>query len=301
MGPMGGVIVGLGEVLWDLLPAGRQLGGAPANFAYILHLLGRETAVASRIGDDSLGRLAAGRLSAAGVTVEFIQTDPVEPTGTVKVQLEGGQPAFEISQPAAWDFLKWTREWEALAARTRAVCFGTLAQRSQESRAAIRKFLETAPAEAVRVFDVNLRQTFYSADILAQSMELANFVKCNHEELPKIMRLLNCRERNEGESAQLLIDRYGLDLVCITRGAHGSLLATRDQVNEHSGFKVNVADTVGSGDAFTAGLIHEFLRGSTLAEMNDKANRAGAWVASRAGGMPPGTPREFQQELESFA
>ena len=277
-------IVGLGEVLWDLLPSGRQLGGAPANFAYCAHLLGNHGVVVSRAGSDTLGSELRDRLGESGISDEYIQNDPVLPTGTVNVNVDfAGQPEFEITYPAAWDFLEWNGELEQLARSCDVVCLGTLAQRSEQSRSTILKFLQGTRNECLRVFDVNLRQSFYSAEIILQSLEKATAVKLNEHELPIVANLLGIAVN---EFCQSILTRFQLQFVCVTRGEKGSVLLGRDGMHEHSGFQIKVKDTVGAGDAFTAGLVHEYLRGSSLAQMNDTANRMGAWVASQAGGMP---------------
>jgi len=292
-------VVGLGEVLWDLLPDRTCLGGAPANFAYITTLLGDEGIVASRVGEDARGLEALGRMRELGLEVARVQTDREHATGTVKVELDGkGQARYEIAQPVAWDFLEWTADWRRLAETADAVCYGSLAQRSEESRETIRQFLRATTADAVKVFDVNLRQAFYSQEVLAESMALADMVKMNDEELPTIMSLggLPFSPGDELGAAWRLIEICDLKLVCITRGGRGSWRVGDDSsgggnVSEHMGFRVRVADTVGSGDAFTAGLVHEYLRGAgvgrmDLERMNEMANRVGAWVASEVGGMP---------------
>jgi fructokinase len=281
------ITVGLGELLWDLFPAGKQMGGAPANFAYITSLLGDEGIPASRLGQDVLGSQAIQRLGELSLSTEFVQQDAEHATGTVKVEVNStGQPRFEISESVAWDFLDWTPQWQKLAQQADALCFGSLAQRSEHSRATIRKFLLASQPGAVRVFDVNLRQNFYSAQVLAESMKLATIVKLNHEELPKIMRLFELEHRREEDSARLLLSSYDLELICITRGNEGSLLISSDEYSEHPGFRVKVADTVGAGDAFTAALVHGYLRGTSPTQINDTANRVGAWVASQSGATP---------------
>jgi fructokinase len=294
-------VVGLGEVLWDLLPERTCLGGAPANFAYITTLMGDQGIVASRVGEDSRGLEALRHMEELGLNIDHVQTDRERPTGTVKVELDGkGAARFEIAHPAAWDSLEWTLDWQHMAENADAVCFGSLAQRSEESRATIRHFLRATPPGAVKVFDVNLRQCYYSQEVLAESMRLSDIVKLNDEELPKIMSLGKFPHKDEMSSAQRLISAYNLKLVCITRGGRGSLLVCDKSVcdksvcdkpvrdkparggdsSEHPGFRVRVADTVGSGDAFTAGLVHEYLHGASLDLMNEVANLVGAWVAS---------------------
>jgi fructokinase len=280
-------VVGLGEVLWDLLPSGRQLGGAPANFAYCSHLLGDRAVVASRIGEDELGKAIRKSLLSRGVTDQFLQIDPEQPTGTVKVEIDrAGQPKFEIIHPVAWDCLQWTDTWQALARSADAVCFGSLAQRSPQSRQTILEFVDATRSEALRVFDVNLRQTSYSFEIISESMVRANVVKLNHEEVPRVRELLGINAFDALSFCKEVIEKFRLRLICITRGSNGSLLCNQTSAHEHPGFHVQVKDTIGAGDAFTAALVHEHLRGRSLAEMNDSANRLGAWVASNSGAMP---------------
>ena len=282
------IVVGLGEILWDFLPSGRQLGGAPANFAYMASVLGCESAIASRIGADELGREVIAKLSALGISSSYLQEDSVHPTGRVLVEVDlKGRPKFEIVESVAWDFLEWSDRWQELAQIADAVCFGSLAQRSPQSRDTIRNFLRETRQESTRVFDVNLRQSFYSAEVISESLKMASIVKFNHEELPVIANLLGIESANDELAARELLVAYGLELVCITRGANGSLLVNRAKSHEHSGILVQVADTVGAGDAFTAGLVHGYLQGASLQAMNDLANRMGAWVSSQPGAMPP--------------
>lgn len=283
-------VVGLGEVLWDVLPGRTCLGGAPANFAYITTLMGDQGIVASRVGEDSRGLDALRRMEEFRLDIDHVQTDRKNPTGTVDVTVDAqGVAQYKISQPVAWDFLEWTSDWQKLAENADAVCFGSLAQRSPESRATIRNFLAATSPVAVKVFDVNLRQNYYSAEILSDSMKPSDIVKLNDDELPKIMTLCKMPHKDELSSARKLISMYGLKVVCITRGGRGSLLVREKTSSEHPGFKIHVADTVGSGDAFTAGLVHEYLHGASLDLMNEVANLVGAWVASEVGAMP--TPK----------
>jgi fructokinase len=280
-------IIGLGEVLWDLLPGSRQLGGAPANFAYFANLLGERGIVASRVGDDELGREAFARVRQLGSTTEYLQCDPDHPTGTVHVQVDAaGQPQFEIAKPVAWDFLQWTTEWKQLAEEADAVCFGSLAQRSPVSRQTILQFVRATRPETLRVFDVNLRPPFYSAEVVAESLPLAQIIKLNHDELQVMTRLLGATFTSERAAAEMLLRKHGAKLVCITHGSCGSLLVGEQGVVEHPGFRVPVADTVGAGDAFTAALVHYYLCGASPQEMNEGANRVGAWVASQVGATP---------------
>jgi fructokinase len=280
-------IVGLGELLWDIFPTSRQLGGAAANFAYMASLLGDDGMVASRIGADHLGEEALRRLESLGVNTSFIQRDATYHTGVANVSVDAnGQPSFLIAQPVAWDYFEWTPAWQSLAQKADAVCFGSLGQRSRQSRETTRSFLRAMRPNTTRVFDVNLRQSFYSREILADSAKGANIIKLNHEELPAVARLLGFPYQEETSAAQWLLNTFRLQLVCVTRGAAGSLLLSEDAVHEHPGLPVQVADTVGAGDAFTAAVVHHFLRGHSLASMNEAANRMGSWVASQTGAAP---------------
>jgi fructokinase len=294
-------VVGIGELLWDVLPSGKQLGGAPANFAYITNLLGDAGIVASRIGDDRLGEEALQRLRRLGVSAEFVQKDEARSTGIVRVELDNGQPRFQILQPVAWDSLEWTQTWAQLASEADAVCYGSLAQRSEPSRATIRRFLQETRPEAVRIFDVNLRQNFYSKEVIEESLKLATIVKLNHEELPVVANLLALEARGPRESARRLLASFNLNLVCVTRGSAGSVLVSANEYCEHAGFKVKIADAIGAGDAFTAALVHGYLSGLPLSEMNESANRVGAWVAGQRGGMPSPGARGLESILAEIA
>lgn len=280
-------VIGLGEVLWDILPGGKQLGGAPTNFAYMTSLLGNEGIVASRVGNDSLGQETLRKMTKLGLNMEFIQLDPQQPTGTAQVNVDAdGQPVFIITEPVAWDFLEWTPAWQELARSADIVCFGTLAQRSSTSRQTIRQFVQSVPASTLRIWDMNLRQEYFSAQVLEESFKLTQVVKLNHEELARAINLLGFKFGSEEDAARRLLSAYGLKLVCVTRGVRGSLLAAPTGTVSHPGFRVKVADTVGAGDGFTACLAHHFVRGSSLEEINEAANRFAAWVASQPGGTP---------------
>lgn len=283
-------VVGLGEVLWDVFPERTCLGGAPANFAYITTLMGDQGIVASRVGEDARGIEALQRMEQLGLDIDHVQTDRFHATGTVNVKVDvQGFAHYEIAQPVAWDFLEWTLDWEHLAQKANAVCFGSLAQRSEQTRSTVRRFIGAMSPGAVKAFDVNLRQSYFCQETLEESMILADIVKLNDEELPRIMNLFNLPHKDELSSAQRLIRAYDLKLICITRGGRGSLLVRGAESSQHPGFRVRVADTVGSGDAFTAGLVHEYLHGASLELMNEVANLVGAWVASEVGAMP--TPK----------
>jgi fructokinase len=280
--------VGIGELLWDLLPGKKQLGGAPANFSYMTHLLGDAGIIASRLGTDPLGAEAREALAPLQVDMSHVQIDPVHPTGTVVVHLAAdGQPTYEIIEPVAWDFLEWTPQWQALARQADAVCFGSLSQRSRVSHETVRTFLRWTEPTALRVFDVTLRRNFYSRMVLEESIRSANIVKCNEEELSTLVRVFGSSAKTIDEAAHAFLGAYDLELVCVTRGARGSSLYSRKGTDTHPGLPVQVADTVGAGDAFAAALVHHYLRGSSLKAINEAANQMGAWVASQPGATPP--------------
>src|SRR6185295_16325883 len=244
-------IVGIGELLWDRLPEGEQLGGAPANFAYHASLLGNRVGVLSRIGSDRLGDRALERLRMLHLPTDLIQLDETHATGTVAVEVDAsGQPDFVITEEVAWDYLEFTSQWQTLAARADAVCFGTLAQRSPVSRQAIRRFLDATRRDALRIFDVNLRQPFYTREIILESFALARLVKINHHELAQLAAMFELSGSSETELGGQLLSKFALELVCITRGNRGSLLVSRSETVEHPGFAVDVVDTIGAGDAF---------------------------------------------------
>jgi fructokinase len=285
-------IVGLGEMLWDMLPDGERLGGAPANFAVMASRLGDRGAVASRLGKDDLGQRALDVLAQMPVNLSFLQSDEEYPTGTVSITLAHGEPEYTFHEPVAWDRLTFTDEWRDLAQQADAVCFGTLAQREDISRETIQKFVSATRAECVRVFDVNLRESFFSADVILRSLAKATVVKLNETEVPRILSLtgLGTATSEEGglrEAAGRMLERFPLQLVCVTLGAHGSLLVSRSGYHRHPGVPVVLKDAIGAGDAFTAALTHYYLEGAPLPVLNEAGNRWGSWVASQAGAMPP--------------
>src|ERR1022692_2040544 len=287
------LILGIGELLWDLLPQGPRLGGAPANFTVMAGRLGGHAAVLSRIGRDELGRRAVDLLDPLPADTEYLQVDPTHETGRVTVALKDGQPAYTIHQPAAWDFLELSDEWVRLAERADAICFGSLAQRSLESRQTIQTLAAQTSSTCVRVYDVNLRAPFYSGEIVQESLELATVVKMNDAEVPLVLALLGLQPVEEPGAPklrigaeQLLAEFPTLQMIAITCGPNGSLLVTRDEWRQHPGIPVKVADTIGAGDAFTAAMTHYLLRGADLLTLNEAGNRWGAWVASHSGAMP---------------
>jgi fructokinase len=282
------LMIGLGEVLWDILPSGKVLGGAPANFAYMTNVLGNQGVVASRVGNDDLGREACRVMQELGLNTSYVQHDDLHQTGTAKVSIDSaGQPTFTIKESVSWDFLQWTEGWEELSSRAGVICFGSLAQRSTNSAATIDCFLRNAPQRALRICDVNLRQSFYNKDVLLKSFKHAHIVKLNEQELLQVSFLLNLGVGTEETLAKRLLNNCDLRLVCVTRGARGSLLVSIDQTVEHRGFPVKVADAVGAGDAFTACLAHQYVHGNSLGEISESANRFASWVATQTGATPP--------------
>jgi fructokinase len=287
------LILGIGELLWDLLPEGPRLGGAPANFSVMAGRLGSHAAILSRIGRDDLGRKAVDLLDPLPADTSFIEVDSLHETGRVTVRFEDGEPHFTIHEPAAWDFMELSDEWVQLAERADAICFGSLAQRCLESRQTIQTLAAQTSAACIRVFDVNLRAPFYSGEVIQESLELATVMKMNETELPQVMALLGLPAGEEPErdrlrlGAERMLEEFPtLEMVAVTKGGHGSLLVTREEWDEHPGIPVAVADTIGAGDAFTAALTHYLLRGADLATLNEAGNRWGAWVASQSGAMP---------------
>ena len=287
------LILGIGELLWDVLPEGPSLGGAPANFTVMAGRLGNHAAILSRIGRDDLGRRAIDRLDPMPVDTRCLEVDPVHETGRVSVEFANGEPQYIIHQPAAWDFLELSDEWVRMAERADAVCFGSLAQRSVKSRQTIQVLAAQTPERCIRIFDVNLRAPFFSDEVIEESLELATVLKMNEGEVPQVLQLLGLpldeepgKERLRQGADRLLEEFPTLQMVAITRGGRGSLLVRRDEWNEHPGFPVKVADSIGAGDAFTAAIIHYALHGADLSTLNEAGNRWGAWVASQPGAMP---------------
>ena len=294
------VVLGIGELLWDLLPAGPQVGGAPANFARHAQALGAAAHVVARVGDDQLGRGLVENLLEAGLAVDGIQIDTIHPTGTVTVAVDaGGQPNFTIHENVAWDHLEATPAALDLARKADALCFGSLAQRSGASRAAIRQLIAAAPSHALRIFDMNLRQQFYDAEILRESLDRADVCKLNDAELPVAARLLEC----EGDSEESLLEnlrvRHGLHLVVCTRGGRGSLLLGQGTRCDHPGVSATVRDTVGAGDAFTAVVAMGLLRNRPLEEISRAANEIAAFVCSRDGATPS-LPEALRERISNW-
>lgn len=280
-------VVGLGEILWDMLPQGKQLGGAPANFAYHVSQFGWQSVAVSAIGNDDLGKEIVSILQDKSLTYDCPTVD--YPTGTVQVSLDAaGVPTYEIKKNVAWDNIPFTEKLKELAQHTRAVCFGSLAQRQSTSRHTIHAFLEQMPdgKGQYKVFDINLRQNFYDRDILKQSMRLANILKINEEELKTLSELLGYEETRQQEQCLRLLKEYGLDIVILTCGTEGSSVFTLNQQSFLPTPKVEVADTVGAGDSFTAAFIAALLKGKDIASAHQLAVAVSAYVCTRHGAMP---------------
>lgn len=285
------VIVGIGEVLWDVYPDGAHLGGAPANFACHAAALGDDAWIVSAVGADDLGDRALDQLRARGARVDRIAKDRAHPTGRVNVTLDADKrPTFEIATAVAWDHIPWSAELAELARHADAVCFGTLAQRSPVSRDTITRFLRATRTSAVRIFDVNLRQHYHDPDTIERSLELASALKLNEDELPVVASLCRIRADSSPTVLKALARQYGLKLVALTRGPNGAILVAGDEESIEPAPAVRVVDTVGAGDAFTATLVCDVLRGVPLAEINRHANAVAANVCSARGAAEVSPP-----------
>ena len=277
------LIVGIGEILWDMLPGGKALGGAPANFAYHASRLGEEGWAVSAVGDDPLGAEIMDIVTRKKLRHIIAVTD--KPTGTVQVELDDkGVPGYNIKEDVAWDNIPFTPEMEALAARADAVCFGSLVQR-MASRDSVLRFLRATRPEALRVFDINLRQHYYSREVIDESLKLADILKINDEEIRIVADMFGLGD-DDTAACRALIARYGLQLVILTKGADGSEVITADESFPQKAGKVKVVDTVGAGDSFTAAFVVAYLRGLSLSDAQRLANETAAYVCSCKGAMP---------------
>lgn len=288
-------VVGMGEALWDVLPEGKKIGGAPANFAYHVSQFGLPSCVVSAIGDDEFGREIVENFTSKGLN-QLIAEVPY-PTGTVQVEIDpAGIPQYEIKENVAWDNIPYTARLEALAEKTKAVCFGSLAQRNVVSRNTINRFLDAMPQndESLVVFDVNLRQGFYSKEILCNSMKRCNILKINDEELVTVSRMFGYPGIDLQDKCWILLGKYNLKMLILTCGINGSYVFTPGNVSFQPTPKVEVADTVGAGDSFTAAFIASILKGKSVAEAHCLAVRTSAYVCTQKGAMPI-LPAEFTE------
>ncbi len=283
---MKGIVVGMGEALWDVLPEGKKIGGAPANFAYHVSQFGLPSCVVSAIGADTLGEEIIDNFNAKGLN-QLIEQVPY-PTGTVQVQIDqAGIPQYEIKENVAWDNIPYTARLEQLAERTRAVCFGSLAQRNVVSRNTINRFLDAMPQDqdTLVVFDVNLRQGFYNKEILCNSMQRCNILKINDEELITVSRMFGYPGIDLQDKCWILLGKYNLKMLILTCGINGSYVFTPGNVSFQATPRVEVADTVGAGDSFTAAFISGILKGKTVAEAHASAVMTSAYVCTQKGVM----------------
>ena len=277
----------MGEALWDVLPEGKKIGGAPANFAYHVSQFGLTSCVVSAVGPDALGKEIQENLTSKGLT-HLIAEVPY-PTGTVQVEIDqAGVPQYEIKENVAWDNIPYTSQLESLAKRTQAVCFGSLAQRNVVSRETINRFLDAMPQteDSLVVFDVNLRQGFYNKEILCNSMKRCNILKINDEELVTVSRMFGYPGIDLQDKCWILMGKYNLKMLILTCGINGSYVFTPGNVSFQPTPKVEVADTVGAGDSFTAAFIASILKGKSVAEAHSIAVRTSAFVCTKEGAMP---------------
>lgn len=292
---MNDLVVGMGEALWDVLPEGKKIGGAPANFAYHVSQFGLPSCVVSAVGDDDLGREIIENFTAKGL--KQLIADVPYPTGTVQVEIDqSGVPQYEIKENVAWDNIPYTERLESLAERTTAVCFGSLAQRNVVSRNTINRFLDVVSRneENLIVFDVNLRQGFYNKEILCNSMKRCNILKTNDEELVTVSRMFGYPGIDLQDKCWILLGKYNLKMLILTCGINGSYVFTPGNVSFQPTPKVEVADTVGAGDSFTAAFISSVLKGKSVSEAHSLAVRTSAFVCTEKGAMPT-LPTQFTE------
>ena len=280
-------VVGLGEVLWDVLPEGKKLGGAPANFAYHAgQFLGMDNTIAiSALGDDPLAEETIEALKEHELS--YLLPRVPYPTGTVQVTLDGqGIPSYEIKENVAWDNLPFNDDIADIARNCRAVCFGSLAQRNSVSRTSIQQFLDATPADCLRIFDINLRQHFYTKEILQDSVRRCNILKINDEELELVGQMFGYPDLDFENKCWLILGKYNLDILVLTCGTNGSYVFTPGNISFLPTPKVQVADTVGAGDSFTGSFVASILKGKTVAEAHSIAVQVSAYVCTQNGAMP---------------
>ena len=284
---MNNIIVGMGEALWDVLPEGKKIGGAPANFAYHVSQFGFDSRVVSAVGNDELGDEIMSVFKEKKLNTQIERVD--YPTGTVQVTLDAeGVPCYEIKEGVAWDNIPFTDELKRLALNTRAVCFGSLAQRNEASRATINRFLDTMPYifGQLKIFDINLRQEFYTKEVLRESFRRCNILKINDEELVTISRMFGYPGIDLQDKCWILVAKYNLKMLILTCGINGSYVFTPGEISFVETPKVEVADTVGAGDSFTATFVAAILKGKPVAEAHKLAVEVSAYVCTQNGAMP---------------
>ena len=281
------IVVGMGEALWDVLPEGKKLGGAPANFAYHVSQFGLNSRVVSAVGQDKLGTEILDSFRQKQL-YGMVETVPY-PTGTVQVELDAeGVPCYDIKEGVAWDNIPYTQALEGLARQTRAVCFGSLAQRSIVSRETIHRFLDAMPddADTLKIFDINLRQSFYTKEILCESFRRCNILKINDEELVTVSRMFGYPGIDLQDKCWILLAKYDLKMLILTCGVNGSYVFTPGHISFVETPKVQVADTVGAGDSFTASFVAATLKGLSVADAHRLAVDTSAYVCTQQGAMP---------------
>jgi fructokinase len=290
-------VVGLGEVLWDLLPSGPQLGGAPTNFSYHAAALGARAMVVTRIGDDDLGREVIKRFTQINLPRETVQIDPARPTGTVAVTLtESGVPHYTFAEDAAWEQLAATNVALQAVRGAHAVCFGTLGQRGAISRNAIQQLVAAAATDALKIFDINLRSDFYSRDVIEESMRLSNVLKLNDEELTVLTAMFSLHG-DVRQRIEWLVRTFGFKVVAVTSGAMGSLIHQEGRWSELPPQPIQAVDTVGAGDAFAAALIMGLLARMTLDQVHVTAAEVARFVCLQRGATPP-LPKAFRNRFQ---
>ena len=290
------LIVGLGEALWDCLPEGRKLGGAPANFAYHTGQFGYDSLAISAVGNDVLGKETLDEFGKKGV--KYLMPEVDYQTGTVQVELDSeGIPTYDIKEGVAWDNIPFTSEVEEAAKNCRAVCFGSLAQRSSVSRQTIQKFLEATPKDCLKIFDINLRQNFYTKEIITNSLHHANILKINDEELVLIGRLFGYPGLDIENKCWLLLGKYNLDMLVLTCGVNGSYVFAPNLKSFQETPSVEVADTVGAGDSFTGAFTSAILAGMPLPDAHKLAVDVSAYVCTQNGAMPK-LPKELLDRIK---
>ena len=295
---MNNIIVGLGEALWDMLPEGKKIGGAPANFAYHVSQFGLESCVVSAIGNDELGNEILDVFHEKNLKYQLEKVN--FPTGTVQVELDAeGVPCYEIKEGVAWDNIPFTEALQTLALSTRSVCFGSLAQRSTVSRETINRFLDTMPdgEGQCKIFDINLRQNFYDKEVIENSLNKCNILKINDEELVIISRMFGYPGIDLQDTCWKLVNKYQLKMLILTCGTNGSYVFTSGEVSFLETPMVNIADTVGAGDSFTAAFCASILKGKSIREAHKLAVEVSAYICTQSGAMPQ-LPEMLKKQLQ---